>query len=991
MLLVGISVFAAEPPAPSVKLTSEQERFFETNIRPLLHEQCLPCHNDKVQSASLRLDSRQALLKGNPNGPVVVPGNPDQSKLLQVVHYQGQVKMPPSGKLKADQIAALTQWVRMGAPWPTARQGSPAAGSGASSAPIWSLRPVKVAGVPKVKNGTWVQNPIDAFVLAKLERQGLSPSPAADRRTLLRRISYDLTGLPPTEAELSAFVSDKSPQAYEKVVDRLLASPRYGERWGRHWLDVARYADTRGYNFVSDPVYHNAYTYRDWVIRAFNEDLPYDQFLIQQLAADLLPLGDDKRPLAALGFLTLGRRFLNDPVLIADDRIDTVTRGTLGLSVTCARCHDHKFDPISQKDYYALYGIFISTVEPDPPLPISEKAIREPYEAYIRQVKAAEDQRDGTIRAQVRRLRDIVAKTPDQLPQPVKDTLQSFRENEMPDANKLKVLEPQFEEAARNTLKSARERLAELQKSPPRTPEFAMALVDAPTPTEPRVFLRGNRHTPGEAVPRRFLAVLSGPEPKPFTKGSGRLELAQAIASKDNPLTARVMVNRIWQGHFGLGIVRTPSDFGSRGEPPTHPELLDWLAAEFIRNGWSVKKLHRLILLSNTYQQSVTHNPKAFARDPENRLLWRQNRQRLDLEALRDSLLFAAGRLDETMGGKSVDILATPYSTRRTVYGFIERQNLPGFFRTFDFASPDISTGRRYDTTVPQQSLYMMNSPFVIEQAKHLAALAQKSSPGPVVRDQKVQNPKSKIQSVDPRIRFLYRRLYGREPTTEEAAIGQHFVQRAVTPRPASAWQYGYGGFDEKTGRVVGFTPFPHFTGSAWQGGPNLPDPKLSWLTLSASGGHPGPGSDQMVIRRWTAPFDATLNIKGVLEHPEKQGNGVQGRIVSSREGVIGRWTVHRGKTGTNLDGVRVQKGDTLDFVVDSNGEISFDSFNWAPVLQAEKPQGPQTAALKTEAGEPKRATWDAAADFGVSSPSLTPWEQYAQALLMTNEFIFVD
>jgi len=595
-------------------------------------------------------------------------------------------------------------------------------------------------------------------------------------------------------------------------VDRLLASPHYGERWGRHWLDVARYADTKGYLPGTETwLYPNAYTYRDYVIRALNEDLPYDQFILQQLAADCLPLGEDKRPLAALGFLTVGRRFLNDRVLINDDRIDVTTRGLMALSVNCARCHDHKFDPISTKDYYALYGVFNSSQEPDPPLSISPKAITDPYEAHNRKQRQAEKERENTILAQVARLRQVVEKTPESLPKEVRDILQRIRVRALPEEKDLPKLIPQFEAEAQARLQSLKTTIEELKKSPPPTPEFAMALQDSPNPGNARVFIRGNPGNPGEEVPRRFLTVLSGKDSKPFTQGSGRLELAQAIASKDNPLTARVMVNRVWMHHFGAGLVRTPGDFGTRGEPPTHPELLDWLAATFVAKeeggrrkddkghpvtdgcGWSLKKLHRLIMLSNAYQMSSDFNPRNFAVDPDNRLLWRMNRRRLDLEALRDSLLYVAGRLDLTMGGKSVELTKPPYSTRRTVYGFIDRQNLQGLFRTFDFASPDTTVAQRYGTTIPQQALFMMNSPFVVEQARHLAKrlLEEKTHPssaeGADVRREK-QNLRPSASSTDSksedadRIRRLYRLLFGRAPTAEETAAGLKFVQQAVSP-----------------------------------------------------------------------------------------------------------------------------------------------------------------------------------------------------------------
>ncbi|HZP83295.1 MAG TPA: PSD1 and planctomycete cytochrome C domain-containing protein [Chthonomonadaceae bacterium] len=764
---------AAKPDA----ITPQQVEFFEAKVRPVLFHNCFGCHGAKQQMGGLRLDSLTALLKGGNRGPALVPGDVQKSLLVQAVHYDTALKMPPTGKLKAEEIAALTEWIKMGAPWPGAKvseEAKKAAQNGdyvitEEQRRFWSFRPIRKPPLPKVKNAAWVKSPIDRFILAKLEPKKLTPAKPADRRTLIRRVTFDLIGLPPTPEEVDAFLADKSPNAFAKVVDRLLASPRYGERWGRHWLDVARYADTKGYVFTEDAVYHNAYTYRDYVIRAFNQDLPYNQFILQQLAADRLPLGEDRRSLAALGFLTVGRRFLNDPVLINDDRIDVTTRGLMGLTVACARCHNHKFDPIPTKDYYSLYGVFASSIEPNPPPAISPKAISEPYEAYNAKKRDAEGRFRETVQAQVRRLRGIVEKNPEGLPKEIKDTLQAFREGTDPDEKQLKKLEPQFEAEAQAQLKTLRETLEALKKNVPPTPEFAMALQDAPTPVEPHVFIRGNAQNQGDAVPRRFLAILSGPERKPFTQGSGRLELAQAIASRDNPLTARVLVNRVWLYHFGEGLVRTPSDFGTRGEPPTHSELLDWLAATFMEQGWSIKKLHRLILLSSAYQQSSDSTPRARLLDSENRLLSHQNRQRLDLEALRDSLLAVSGQLDLKMGGPSVELTTAPYATRRTVYGFIDRQNLQGLYRTFDFASPDTTSAQRHHTTVPQQALFMMNSPFVVEQAQHLA------------RRPDIQA----LPDEAARIRAVYRLLFGRVPTKEETALGLAFL-RSAGPQTAT-------------------------------------------------------------------------------------------------------------------------------------------------------------------------------------------------------------
>jgi hypothetical protein len=733
-LLIVASVSAAEPPK---QLDPRATEFFERKVRPILAERCFSCHGPKKQMAGLRLDSRAALLQGSDNGPVIVPGQPDKSALVTAVRQSGDIKMPPKGKLSPEAVADLSAWVKDGAPWP--RSATPTPTPSSSVAEVrkhhWAFHPVVKPTPPTVRHTAWPITDLDRFILARLEAKGLPPSAEADRRTLIRRAYFDLVGLPPTPEDVAAFEADHSPEAFARVVDRLLASARYGERWGRHWLDVARYADTRGYVFTSERRFPFAYTYRDYVIRAFNDDLPYDQFIVQQLAADRLDLGTDKRPLAAMGFLTLGRRFLNNVHDIIDDRIDVTMRGLQGMTVACARCHDHKFDPIPQKDYYSLYGVFASSVEPAelpgimPPVPTPE------YQAFARELER------------------------------LKKDVSDFRAKH---AAELKARNRKF----RDQLTALRKKVEHLRATHPGAPPSAMVLVDAAQPMQPHVFLRGNPNNHGPAVPRQYLQVLAGEQRKPFSNGSGRLELARAIASKDNPLTARVLVNRVWMWHFGQGLVRTPSDFGLRGEPPTHPELLDWLAATFMENGWSIKKLHRLIMLSRVYRQQSQDTPSGKRLDVDNRLLWKMNRQRLDFEALRDSLLAVAGRLALRVGGPAVSLTDAPFSRRRAVYGFIDRQNLPGLLRTFDFASPDAHVPMRHTTTVPQQALFLMNSPFLIEQACALVARADVAG----------------LSGTEQRIARLYRLLYGRPPEPEEMALGVRFLARPAG-KGLTAWE----------------------------------------------------------------------------------------------------------------------------------------------------------------------------------------------------------
>ena len=505
--------------------------------------------------------------------------------------------------------------------------------------------------------------------------------------------------------------------------------------------------------------------------------------------------------------------------------------------------------------------------------------------------------------------------------------------------------------------------VASLRATHPGSPPRAMVLNDKPVPVNPRVFIRGNAGRPGKEVPRQFLKLIAGPDRKPFQDGGGRLDLARAIASDDNPLTARVLVNRVWLQHFGAGLVTTPSDFGLRSDPPSHPELLDWLADDFVRSGWSLKHLHRAIVLSNTYRQSSDNRADGLAQDPENRLVWKFNRRRLDFEAMRDAVLAATDALDPSMGGRSVPIFEAPFPPRRTIYGFIDRQNLEGTYRTFDFASPDTTSPKRHVTTVPQQALFLMNSPFILEPARRLADVSRAVSAEPRER-----------------IRGLYVRLFGREPRPDEIELGLDFLSQqesagAIAPSIVPIWQYGSGRLDEKTGRIA-FQPLPHWTGSAWQRSPMLPDPSGSFLQWNAGGGHPDVSADKLLVLRWTAPKDGAFMASGTLGHEAPQGDGVNARAISSKSGVLGTWVAHHGKTSTPIKRLDLKKGDVIDFVVDCRANHDFDQFSWAPNVR--------------EAGA--RVRWDSRAEFhGPPPTALSAWEEYAQVLLLTNEFVFVD
>lgn len=874
--------------------------FFESQIRPLLADKCYQCHSQQSKKArgGLLLDSQEGLLKGGDSGKLFATGDLDHSLLIKAVRYEDEdLRMPPDDKrLTAAQVAILETWVKMGAPVPPEDVQEDKIKARART--HWAFQPVKQPAIPTVENKSWVQSPVDAFILAKLEAAGMEPSRPADKRTLIRRATYDLIGLPPTPEEVAAFVADESPDAFATVVDRLLESKHYGEHWGRHWLDVARYAS-------SDSPY--AFTYRDYVIRAFNDDLPYDEFLLQQMATDQLHLGEDKRALAALGFLTLGRQFENMHDTI-DDRIDVVTRGTMALSVSCARCHDHKYDPIPTRDYYSLHGVFASSMAPRelPLLGIAPDPAA--YAEYVPKHAAVQAKLDDFLRKQEaevlkqhrrqtaeclllsrepKKLAGLIteefglsdrkilqagatrwmqwlekldkesdpifapwfafAALPDlefagrakalsakvaanALTHPVNPLVaQAFAGEPPASLNKVaerygKLFEaadqrwqaslrdsaesltladadqealcyllfgkdspgnlptelmPQlFPTSALMQLGPLKAEIGRLDATHPGAPQRAMALVDSPQPKNSHVFIRGNPNRLGDEAPRQFLGILSGDKREPFTRGSGRLELARAIASRENPLTARVMVNRVWLHHFGASLVTTPDDFGLRADPPSHPELLDYLAWRFMQDGWSLKKLHRLLMLSSTYQQKSDDRLRYETMDPDNRLLSKANRRRLDFEAMRDTLLLVAGDLDPASGGRPVDLLKPQegsYANRRTVYGAIDRNNLPSLFRTFDFANPDLSTAQRDATAMPQQALFFLNSPFVMEQA---CKIANRSS-------------SQRLDDATERILDLYRRVYQRNPSAEE-------VQRALRFLVATPAATGSGESSQK-------------------------------------------------------------------------------------------------------------------------------------------------------------------------------------------------
>ncbi len=869
----------------SLAPTAEQLEFFEAKIRPVLVKHCYECHSTKLAAprGGLRLDDREAVLKGGDSGPIIVAGDLKKSPLLEALKYES-LEMPPKGKLPAVVIADFEQWVKMGAPDPrvaastTKTFGPQPATLKQPPSAHWSFQKLTNPPPPNVKNAQWPQSDIDRFVLAKLEAAGLQPVAAADRRTLIRRASFDLIGLPPEPEQVAAFLNDlaSDSDAFAKVVDELLRSPHYGERWGRYWLDIARYGEDQAHTFKARN-YPQGYLYRDWVVKAFNDDLPYDQFLIEQIAGDLVT---HDRPvherIPALGLFALGPVYYQDngekDKALADewdDRVDTLIRGTQALTISCARCHDHKFDPLTMADYYGLLGIFASTqYQERPAVPQEVVLAKQQAEAALKEQQLEVDR---FLATQARNVREkLIPEIPQYVggawrvmnslkkkaneKKVVTDVAKLLKLNEdllrrwvayleeKPDSGTVKAERPYLDgwrelkkqqdanvdlsddkaalaavTAIGETLRQQAELAAATSASPTAGPSeakevtlsselfsdkgllaipatdvgryltgepatqlaslnktrderkqatdtikilMAHAVADGQGADMP-VYLAGDPRKKGPLAPRSFPAILRNGDSTPFqSTGSGRLELARAIASPDNPLTARVFVNRIWAGHFGAGLVRTPSNFGTLGERPTHPELLDWLAARFIESNWSMKSLHREIMLSATYRlsssPSATSNPQAT--DADNHLLWRMNRRRLEVEPWRDSLLAVVGNLDRTLGGPSSN-LSNGNNQRRTLYGFVSRHQLDDLLRLFDFPDPNITAGQRTVTTVPLQQLFVLNSEFMVAQSRAFAARLNREA-----------------STDDLRVHRAYALLFNRSPSPNELQLGLDFL-----------------------------------------------------------------------------------------------------------------------------------------------------------------------------------------------------------------------
>ena len=919
-----ISVLLSAVSAEEPEWPQEQLDDFEKQIRPVLAAQCWNCHGEKKAESGLRLDSRAAVLQGGDRGKIVSPREVSAGLLMHAIRRDGDLQMPPNGRLSTEQIAAFSTWIANGLPWPRESAGSAMAQAWKSH---WAFQTLHRSPVPVAEVDDWSRTPVDRFILQKQPGAADLERRLASRNALIRRATFDLIGLPPTPDDVTEFEADSSPDAFERLLDRLLASPRYGERWGRYWLDVARFADTKGYVFFEEKSYPWAYTYRDYVIRSLNDDKPYNQFVVEQIAADQLDAVDGKT-LAALGFLTVGGHFMGNIHDIVDDRIDVVSRGLMGLTVTCARCHDHKYDPIPTADYYSLYGVFRSSTEPlvlplsgEPPRTpdydrfTSELSVRRQrlddfvalkhtdlvegarrraaeyllaaraasekpatddfmlltdpgelnpamiirWQAYLEKLSAAgptdsvegtgathpvwgpwlalsklpEDgfataakawldhaqrmniEKPGVVNLMV--LRALAGKTPSQgspktvaeLADRYGDLLQSVHvkwqnlvrdavirkrpaPEHLPDWEEEQVrLELYGEQAPANipqvfgwgflSLLPDRPSQGEYQKllkeveqwliHGPSAPSRSMILEDGPL-HEARVFVRGNPSRPGEPVQRHFLSIIE-PDNRPFKTGSGRLELARAIASPGNPLTARVAVNRLWQHHFGAGLVRTPGDFGMRSDSPTHPELLDWLACDLIGRGeresapWTLKRVHRRLMSSAVYQQSSQASPEM---DPENRLWRHANRTRLDFEATRDALLSITGELDDRIGGPSQSMLQGEFVPRRTLYAYVDRENPPGLLSVFDVPSPVATSSTRDTTTVSPQALYLMNGPLAPACAERLIMRLDAAN----------------LASTTQRVERIYQILFARSPEPAEMRLANKFLgERPALP----AWK----------------------------------------------------------------------------------------------------------------------------------------------------------------------------------------------------------
>ncbi|WP_145173252.1 PSD1 and planctomycete cytochrome C domain-containing protein [Rubripirellula lacrimiformis] len=857
--------------------------FFEAKVRPLLIEHCYECHSaESGESAGdFVIDTAVGIAAGGSHGTALVAGDAGKSLIYQAVLFDGDLQMPPSGKLDQQSIDLLKHWIEIGAPDPRSGPAKPASVSPMDRDPLshWTFVPPVKPSVQSLvqpsaadRGSDSDRDVIDVWARRAAVSQAIPINPVAEDTALLRRLYFDLTGLPPTPSQIQAYVDSQRPDRYARLVDSLLANPMFAERFGRHWLDVARYADTVGYALGGkERRIQGSERYRDWVIRAFSNDMPYNRMIEHQLAGDRTDPKNIDGNLDAMGFLTLGRRFLSG-LDTTDDRIDAITRGLLGLTVACARCHDHKFDPIPTTDYYSLFGILESSQQPE----------------------------DGA--------------------------------------------------------------------SP-------LMMVDREKVGDRPVLLRGQPGNRGPNAPRQFLTALRKADEPRFSDGSGRWELSQRITATDNPLTARVMVNRLWTHLIGKSLVDSPSDFGFRTDPPAVPEILDDMAIEFA-DDWSIKKAVRRIVLTRVYRQSTKADVGAIAADSDNRYLARANRKRRDFESLRDSLLSVAGAMDRTIGGPPVEITLPTLTPRRTVYAMIDRQNLPSIFRTFDFASPDTHSPGRYFTTVPQQALFLLNSPQMFALAHEAADSVRRD----LDRIEVGSDDTARLAEA------MFRRVLSRPPTADESEAAAAFLMLPVAdlpPRydPRSLWTYGVAKLGDRQS-VNSLTPFGYFKDNRWQSSEAFPaTDENGHAYFSRESGHTPRKTDMAVVRRLTVPFDAEVTVRGQIRH-KNPGDGVY----------LGLWIGDdRAFYANQKDGQRevgpivrrVQAGQTVDFVVSPGESDNSDTFTLKMTIQLHGDDGQH---LETQTDR----------DFSgplveEGTDPLDRLAQLAQVLMMSNEFAFVD
>lgn len=790
LLVILCVVFAWSPPA-AAEPSTEQIKYFEQHVRPLLSENCLKCHGAKKQRGGLRLDSFAALLKGGESGAALVVGKPDESLLVQALKHDG-LAMPPEEKLADAQIDAVVEWVRMGAPWPESERTIAPASKAArvltdDDRQYWCFQPVRRVAPPAVERREGARSAVDAFILARLAREGIAPAPEADRRSLARRMAFDLTGLPPTADEIDAFVADEAPDAVERFADRLLASPRHGERWARHWLDLVRYAESDG--FKQDDYRPNAWPYRDYVVKSFNRDKPYDQFVIEQLAGDEVA-PQDPDALVATGYLRhwiyeYNQRDVRSQWMnILNDITDVTSDVFLGMGLGCARCHDHKFDPLLQRDYYRLQAFF-TPLMPRDDLPLASPGEIAEYEAKLK----AWEEKTADIRREMAELeREVRDRTTngaiDKFPKDVRPMLRKTATERAPFEQQLAELagrqivmehknlkmDAKLKDEPKARWKELHQRLVEYDLDRPAPLPTAQAATDV-GPTAPPTFIPGPSKS--REIPPGFLSVLdpgdvqaSPPSSNPRTTGR-RLTLARWLVQPDQPLVPRVLVNRLWQHHFGAGLVRTSSDFGRLGEPPTHPELLDWLASRLVSDGWQLKPLHRELVTSATYRQSAVEpaSAPALEKDPDNRWLWRMPIRRLDAEQIRDAALAVTGELFDGGGGPSVESSVA----KRSIYVKVIRNRRDPLLEGFDAPDYLTSTAQRNVTTTPNQALLMINGPWALARAKALATDVKRGGGEPAER-----------------VERLYRRTLGRSPSDDERRDAESFLTSAGSDANAS-------------------------------------------------------------------------------------------------------------------------------------------------------------------------------------------------------------